>query len=51
MNEIEKAINILVDSDAENHYTKDEIALAYLLAIKALREMEYKHEEGAIKDE
>lgn len=50
MNDIDKVIDILVDRDKDKHYTKDEIAMAYLLAIKALREMEYRVREGAVKD-
>jgi H2-forming N5,N10-methylenetetrahydromethanopterin dehydrogenase-like enzyme len=40
MNEIDKAIDILVDCEADMNYTKQEIANAYLLAIQALREKE-----------
>lgn len=40
MNDIDKAIDILVDPEANMNYTKEEIALAYLLAIRALREKE-----------
>ena len=38
MNEINKAIDILVNSGTDMNYSKEEIANAYLMAIKALRE-------------
>jgi hypothetical protein len=49
MNEIEKAIDILLDCEADMDYTKNEIASAYLLAIQALREKEARECEYNIK--